>query len=649
MRRFVDVSRRSLFEFPPGDVQHHLFHEGKALRVEHRHRDRQQWPDFGFTVLLGGKPLKQCCRELLRQATLIGVLRLLLRFVILDILQGPEHRLWAFTIAHASRQGRIDRQAHGRTDELTSHRSGPRRVLLIAAESPVFLVYVTVCHDFPQVDRELYDIILILGSDQKITRFSPIRSNLSDRFKDLSTHSKYSSRQEKQMPRTQTADRHPIIGEGSPDAIELARSFMKYPPEKSGDLAAQLASELLIRAKDGPFYVQALAASDGDGASAGNLAQALIFEGIRTRNERFTFEGDCWHLLGALRRHTPSVHHLFGKMSDQSMGKNPAAEKAGPGSIIAADAETLEDPLAEAEPPALGRAVLSAIGDPASKDGLELTRRYRSVIGHKIPYAGALPEPGAISAAIRAEWPWAIDVARFLEGRVELMRRAHSAFVRLPPILLLGDTGSGKTTIGAALADVLDVPLTMVACGGVSDSGGLTATARGWTTSRPCAPFQAIATSHRANPLLMLDELDKGTPARSQNGSVWAGALAILEHSDRYFDPCLQANVDLSAITYIATANRLDVMPPELVDRFAVLKVPRPRPEDFDIVLRGALKAEAKSMQTDVDLLPELDRDDRAFLRDMFGKRRYSLRSFRDIVSRLLGDKARVAAPHLLH
>ncbi|WP_456717862.1 MULTISPECIES: AAA family ATPase [unclassified Bradyrhizobium] len=417
-------------------------------------------------------------------------------------------------------------------------------------------------------------------------------------------------------------------------------------PEKSADLAPQLASELLNRAKTGPFYVQAMVAAEGTGAAAGDLAQAMINEGSRTGDERFALEGDCWHLLGALRRHTPSMHHVFGKMSAESMGQVPER----PASIVVDDEGALEDPSAPEEATTrLGRTVLSAIGDPASKDGLDITRRYRSIISHNIPYAGALPKPGAISAAIRAEWPWAADLARFLEGRVELMRRAHSAFVRLPPVLLLGDTGSGKTTIATALADLLDVPMTMVACGGVSDSGGLAATARGWTTSRPCAPFQAIATSHRANPLVVLDELDKGTPARSQNGSVWASALGILEQADRYFDPCLQANVDLSAITYIATANNLDVMPPELVDRFLVLKVPRPRPEDFEIVLRGALKAEAKSMQTHVELLPELDRHDKAFLRDMFGKRRHSLRSFRKMVSLLIGEKAMVAGPQLLH
>lgn len=451
------------------------------------------------------------------------------------------------------------------------------------------------------------------------------------------------------MPSTNPS--HALIGTGAPDVIGLARNFMKIPPDKSGDLAPRLATELVERAKDCPFYLNALVAAQGDGADAALLAQSFIDEAGRTGNESFALEGDCWHLLGALRRHTPSVHYLFDKMSADSMSRSSVAQvKAPPPPPPVVDEdEALEDPTAAAADAVPGRTVLLKIGDPASKEGLDITRRYSRIIGNNVPYAGSVPAAGAIAAAIRAEWPWAEDVARFLEGRVALMRQAHAAFVRLPPILLVGDTGSAKTTIATALGDVLGLQSTLVACGGVSDSGGLAATARGWTTSRPCAPFQAIASSNTANPLVVLDEIDKGTPARSQNGSVWASALGILEKSERYFDPCLQAEVDLSAITYVATANHLDVMPPELTDRFLVLKVPRPRPQDFEIVLKGALKAEAKAMQTHVELLPELDRYDKAFLRDMFGKRRHSLRSFRKMVSLLIGEKASVAAPHVLH
>ena len=451
------------------------------------------------------------------------------------------------------------------------------------------------------------------------------------------------------MPRTQSAPQ-PIIGTGSPDVIDLARNFMKIPPEQSGHLAERLASELVERAKsDTPFYLKALVASHGEGADAAALADVFMTEAARTGNERLALEADCWHLLAALRRHTPSLRHLLDKMSAESMGQTAPATRAAPPPppiVLNDDEDVLEDPNA-AE--AAGRVVLAQIGDPSSKDGLDITRRYRSIIGNNVPYAGTMPQRGAMADAIRNEWPWAEDVARFLEGRVAVMRQAHSAFVRLPPILLVGDTGSAKTTIARAIGDVLGLHSTLVACGGVSDSGGLAATPRGWTTSRPCAPFQSIATSRTANPLVVLDELDKGTPARSQNGSVWASALGILEQSDRYFDPCLQAEVDLSAVTYIATANHLDVMPPELTDRFLVLKVPRPRPQDFEIVLQGALKAEARSLQTDVELLPELDRDDKAFLKDMFGQRRHSLRSFRKMVSLLIGEKAAVAEPHILH
>jgi hypothetical protein len=68
-------------------------------------------------------------------------------------------------------------------------------------------------------------------------------------------------------------------------------------------------------------------------------------------------------------------------------------------------------------------------------------------------------------------------------------------------------------------------------------------------------------------------------------------------------------------------------------------------------VLAGALEAEAKAMGTDVDLLPALDRDDKAFLRSMFAEKRNSLRTFRKLIGLTLGEKARSqeARPRVLH
>jgi hypothetical protein len=447
-----------------------------------------------------------------------------------------------------------------------------------------------------------------------------------------------------------------ILGPGAPDFGKLVDRLMRIKSQAMVEqVTGQLSDELLARADDTPFVLNALCAVKGQPREAATLGQAMMMEAEKIDNMELGTEGQCWILLAALRGHGESRHYLDELTMATVKTPSYSPGTAGPESFrvprfgrtprIGADdvhPDVLTDglPEAEASPAGPGRMVLREIGDPKSKDGLELHKRFKHTVGVQLAYGGAVPAPGQIMACVNARWPWAADVARFLEGRMALMRHSFSDFVRLPPILLVGPTGSGKTTIATEVGDVLGLHVNVVSCGGVADSGGLAATTRGWITTRPSAPFLAMAQSATANPLMVLDELDKGTPARSQNGSVWASALSMLEKSDRYHDSCLQADVDLSAITWIATANDVSVMPIELRDRFMIVNVPRPRPEDFPIVLQGALAEEARAMQTDIDLLPALDRDDRAFLRDMFVQRRNSLRSFRKVIAMMLAEKA---------
>lgn len=457
-----------------------------------------------------------------------------------------------------------------------------------------------------------------------------------------------------------------ILGRGALDFGKLVDQLMQIKSQDMLDqVTGRLSEELQARADGTLFVFNALCAVKGQASDAAALGHAMIIEGEKVGSTELGAEGQCWILLAALRGDDASRKYLDDYASTKAPVHSPepavspeifrVSRNSLPQVGVDMRTELLSEDLPGASSGAFGngtgRVVLHEIGDPKSKDGLELQKRFKHVVGVELPYAGVMPAPGEIAARIIARWPWATDAARFIEGRMALMRHAFSDFVRLPPILLEGETGSGKTTIALELAEAIGVHSTLISCGGVADSGGLVATTRGWTTNRPSAPFLAMAQSGVANPVVVLDELDKGTPARSQNGSVWASALSMLEKSDRYNDSCLQADVDLSAITFLATANNSKVLPEELRDRFVVIKIPRPRPEDFPIVLKGALEEEAKALRTDVDLLPGLDRDDRAFLRDIFARQRNSLRTFRKAIAMMLAEKAIAleAQPRLLN
>jgi ATPase family associated with various cellular activities (AAA) len=92
--------------------------------------------------------------------------------------------------------------------------------------------------------------------------------------------------------------------------------------------------------------------------------------------------------------------------------------------------------------------------------------------------------------------------------------------------------------------------------------------------------------SKQAGPLVLVDELEKaGT--RTDHGRLWDCLLGFLEPgtASRYPDPALQTNLDLSQVSYVATANSLDALPSPLRDRFRIITFPKPTANDLDALL----------------------------------------------------------------
>jgi ATP-dependent Lon protease len=119
-----------------------------------------------------------------------------------------------------------------------------------------------------------------------------------------------------------------------------------------------------------------------------------------------------------------------------------------------------------------------------------------------------------------------------------------------------------------------------------ADGSVFAGTDRRWHSSEPSHPFLAIARGKIANPLVLIDEIEKaGT--RSDYGRLWDCLLAFLEHetASRYPDPALQTNLDLSQVSYVATANSLEPLPSPLRDRFRIVEFPKPRAADLDALL----------------------------------------------------------------
>src|SRR3546814_16011836 len=76
---------------------------------------------------------------------------------------------------------------------------------------------------------------------------------------------------------------------------------------------------------------------------------------------------------------------------------------------------------------AAGIVVLERIGDCDSREGRDISARYAGIVGKRLSFRGALPAPGEAEADLARRWPWAPSAARFVEGRLALLRRAFMA------------------------------------------------------------------------------------------------------------------------------------------------------------------------------------------------------------------------------
>ncbi len=288
--------------------------------------------------------------------------------------------------------------------------------------------------------------------------------------------------------------------------------------------------------------------------------------------------------------------------------------------------------------------VLDKIGDDQGREGKELAKRYSSLIGKPIALKGDISNIPASMDRMQSIFPWAENAIEAVFRQLALMKfnKANLTHVKIPPLLIVGSPGSGKTKFMTALMEELSLPFSLIACGGTADSGGLLATARGWATSRASGPVQAMLEHKCANPGFILDELDKASsPERpGSNGNVSGALLTMINGDARYYDSCLMADVDFSAISFLATANKTDTISEPLLDRFEVIHMDSPKRCHFDAIFSVMKAEEGARVELDPSKLPQIDDWEVDVLRDILESPGSSIRQVKKTYRMLIGQKA---------
>lgn len=233
---------------------------------------------------------------------------------------------------------------------------------------------------------------------------------------------------------------------------------------------------------------------------------------------------------------------------------------------------------------------------------LDLPAEVREVADRELSRLQSMPmfspETGMLSTYVRwlADLPWSestldnLDLKRareVLDRNHYGLKRAKDRVLeflavrslkpkreRQPILCFVGPPGTGKTSMGKSIAEVMGRKFIRLSLGGVHDEAEIRGHRRTYIGSLPGRILQTMAKAKVVNPLFMLDEIDKlnadfqGDPA--------AALLEVLdpEQNFSFSDHYLEVPYDLSKVFFITTANTVASIPPALLDRMEVIEFP---------------------------------------------------------------------------
>src|SRR5262249_7321572 len=202
------------------------------------------------------------------------------------------------------------------------------------------------------------------------------------------------------------------------------------------------------------------------------------------------------------------------------------------------------------------------------------------------------------------ELPNFTDVLDGVKRQLALCQDSRDA-LEITPTLLLGPPGVGKTHFARQLSALLGTGMGFVSMSSMTAGWVLSGASSQWKGARPGKVFETLVDGQYANPVMVVDEIDK---ARGEHAYDPLGALySLLEHDTAmaFTDEFAEVAIDASQVIWVATANDERAIPEPILNRMNVYTVEAP---DADAARSIALRM-YRSLRAEHDWGRRFDED----------------------------------------
>lgn len=209
---------------------------------------------------------------------------------------------------------------------------------------------------------------------------------------------------------------------------------------------------------------------------------------------------------------------------------------------------------------------------------MELDAFYENMLALGSERFVTTPSSAAALATLYEDCPNFNEVLDDLKRYLGLALAGGASF-NVMPVLLLGDPGVGKTHFGKRLAAALATEFEFISMNALSAGFVITGSSSSWKGAKCGKIADRLVRGKYANPVVMLDEVEKATGSTQSDPMAALYQLLEPETSRAFHDEFIDVDLDASQVFWVLTANSTEGIPAPLLSRMAVYEVPAPTPQ----------------------------------------------------------------------